>query len=64
MGAHLVQLAKLKDARVLAITSDETKAPSLEALGASDVIPTGELDFSEIVLALTEDRASTLPSTP
>ena len=56
LGAHLVQLAKLKDARVLAITSDETKAASLEALGASDVIPTGELDFSEIVLALTEDR--------
>ncbi len=56
LGAHLVQLAKLKGARVLAVTSDETKAASLEALGASDVIPTGELDFSEIVLALTEDR--------
>ena len=56
LGAHLVQLAKLKGARVLAVTSDETKAPSLEVLGASDVIPTGELDFSEIVLALTEDR--------
>ena len=56
LGTHLVQLAKLKGARVLAVTSDETKAPSLEALGASDVIPTGELDFSEIVLALTEDR--------
>ena len=56
LGAHLVQLAKLKGARVLAVTSDETKAPSLEALGASDIIPTGELDFSEIVLALTEDR--------
>ena len=55
-ATHLVQLAKLKGARVLAITSDETKAPSLEALGTSDVIPTGELDFSEIVLALTEDR--------
>ena len=56
LGAHLVQLAKLKGAHVLAVTSDETKAPSLEALGASDVIPTGELDFSEIVLALTEDQ--------
>ena len=56
LGAHLIQLAKLKGARVLAITSNETKAPALEALGASDVIPTDELDFSEIVLALTEDR--------
>ena len=56
LGSHLIQLATLKGARVLAITSDETKTPSLEALGASGVIPTGELDFSEIVLALTEDR--------
>ena len=56
LGAHLVQLAKLKGARVLAVTSDERKAASLEALGASDIIPTGELDFFEIVLALTEDR--------
>ena len=56
LGAHLIQLANLKNARVLAVTSNERKAPSLEALGASDVIPTGELDFSEIVLALTEDR--------
>lgn len=56
LGAHLVQLARLKGARVLAVTSDEGKAASLDPLGASDVIPTGELDFSEIVLALTEDR--------
>ena len=56
MGAHLVQLAKLKGARVLAVTSDERKTATLESLGSSDVIPTGELDFSEIVLALTEDR--------
>ena len=56
LGSHLVQLAKGNGARVLAVTSDETKASSLEALGASDVIPTGELDLSEIVLALTEDR--------
>ena len=58
LGSHLIQLAKLKGARVLAITSDESKAPTLQALGASDVIPTGELDFSEIVLALTEDRGA------
>ena len=56
LGAHLLQLASLKNARVLAVTSDESKTPALEALGASDVIPTGELDFSEIVLALTQDR--------
>ena len=58
LGSHLIQLANLRGARVLAITSDETKFPALEALGATDVIPTGELDFSEIVLALTEDRGA------
>ena len=56
LGAHLVQLANRKGARVLAVTSDEGKAASLESLGVSDVIPIGELDFSEIALALTEDR--------
>ncbi len=56
LGAHLVQLAKLNGARVLTVTSDETKAATLETLGVSDVIPIGELDFSEIALALTEDR--------
>lgn len=58
LGSHLIQLANLRGARVLAITSDESKTPDLQALGASDVIPTGELDFSEIVLALTEDRGA------
>ena len=58
LGAHLLQLANLKGVRVIAITTDESKPPALETLGASDVIPTGELDFSEIVLALTEDRGA------
>lgn len=58
LGSHLIQLANLRGARVLAITSNESNAPALEALGASDVIPTGDLDFSEIVLALTEDRGA------
>ena len=56
LGSHLIQLANLYGARVLAVTSDEAKAPALQALGATDVIPTGDLDFSEIVLALTQDR--------
>ncbi len=56
LGAHLIQLANLRGARVFAVTSDESKTPALEALGASYVIPTGELDFSEIILALAQDR--------
>ena len=58
LGAHLIQLANLKSARVLAVTSDESKTEALTSLGASDVIPTGELEFSEIALALTEDHGA------
>ena len=58
LGAHLIQLANLRGARVLAVTSNERKTAPLEALGAAEVIPTGELDFSEIVLALTQDRGA------
>ena len=58
LGAHLVQLAQRRGARVLAVTSSEEKAESLVALGAEEVITTGELDFSEVVLAFTEDRGA------
>ena len=58
LGVHLVQLAQRRGARVLAVTSSEEKAESLVALGAEEVITTGELDFSEVVLALTEDRGA------
>ena len=58
LGVHLVQLAQRRGARVLAVTSSEAKAKSLKALGADEVITTGELDFSEVVLALTEDRGA------
>ena len=51
LGAHLVQLAQRRGARVLAVTSSEEKAESLVALGAEEVITTGELDFSEVVLS-------------
>ena len=56
LGTHLVQMAKLRGARVLAVTSSEGKADLLRELGADEVIVTGELDFSEVALALTEDR--------
>lgn len=58
LGVHLVQLARSYDARVLAVTSSEGKADLLSKLGAHEVILTGELDFSEVVLALTEDRGA------
>ena len=58
LGVHLVQLARSYDARVLAVTSSEGKADLLSKLGAHEVIVTGELDFSKVVFALTEDRGA------
>lgn len=58
LGVHAVQLAAALGARVLAVTSSPDKARRLAGLGADEVIETGELDFSEIVLALTEDEGA------
>ena len=55
LGAHAVQVAKAMGARVLATTSSEEKVPLIGKLGADEVIHGGELDYSEIVIALTED---------
>jgi acryloyl-coenzyme A reductase len=56
LGVHGVQVASALGARVLAVTRSPDKAASLEALGCAEVILAGELDFSEIALALTEDQ--------
>ena len=56
LGVHAVQLGAALGARVLAVTSSPDKAQRLAALGAAEVVETGELDFSEIVLALTGDE--------
>ena len=58
LGVHAVQLAAALGARVLAVTSSPEKTPQLAALGADEVIETGELDFSEIVMALTGDEGA------
>ncbi len=58
LGASLVQAAKLHGARVLAVTSSPDKQDALQSLGADHVIVTGELDFSQVVLALTEDAGA------
>ncbi len=58
LGVHAVQLGAALGSRVLAVTSSPEKAPRLAALGADEVVETGELDFSEIVLALTEDEGA------
>ena len=58
LGVHSVQLGAALGARVLAVTSSPEKASRLVALGAAEVVETGELDFSEIVLALTGDEGA------
>ena len=59
LGAHLAQVAAAMGARVLAVTTSPEKLGALESLQGVDVIlADGELDFSEIALALTEDNGA------
>ena len=58
LGAHAVQLGAATGCRVLAVTSSPEKAEQLSALGAAEVLQTQDLDFSEIVLALTKDEGA------
>jgi acryloyl-coenzyme A reductase len=55
LGVHAVQLASALGARVIALTTSPHKVESLERLGCAEVVLADGLDFSEIVLALTED---------
>ena len=59
LGTSAVQLAANLGATVIAITSSPGKKPGLEALGATHVMETDpDLDFSEIVMALTDDAGA------
>jgi NADPH:quinone reductase-like Zn-dependent oxidoreductase len=58
LGVHAVQAAAALGARVLAVTSSPEKEARLPGYGAEEVIETGELDFSEIVAALTGDEGA------
>ena len=55
LGSHAIQLAKAIGAEVYAVTSRESKTGALELLGADQALCIGDVDFSEVVLALTED---------
>ena len=56
LGVHALQLAVTLGARAMAATSSPEKLDELEKYAPGDVVLGGELDSSEIVLALTEDR--------
>ena len=58
LGSHAVQAAAGLGANVLAVTSSPEKESALIGLGAAEVLVKSEMDFSELVMALTEDKGS------
>ena len=58
LGVHAMQFAAGLGARTLAVTSSPHKAQAIARYGADDVIEAGELDFAEIVMALTADEGA------
>ncbi len=55
LGLHAVQVAGAMGARVLAVTTSPDKVARIEEHTSAEVILAGELDFSEIAMALTDD---------
>ena len=58
LGVHAVQAAAALGCRVLAVTSSPGKADGLRGYGADEVLETGDLDFAELVMALTGDEGA------
>ena len=58
LGIHALQIASALGSRVLAVTTSPDKLGHFAPLGAEEVLHSDELDFSELVLALTEDRGA------
>jgi len=58
LGSHAVQAAVALGARVLAVTTSPEKENALRDLGADDVVAAGDLDFAELVMALTGDEGA------
>ena len=57
LGVHAVQITRELGGRTLAVTS-EGKMSSLLELGVDEVVPSGDLDFSEVVRALTQEHGA------
>jgi len=58
LGTHAVQAAAALGARVLAVSSSPEKENYLRELGADEVLGDKGLDFSEMVMAMTEDEGA------
>ena len=58
LGVHAVQIAGALGAQVFAATSSPEKLDGLDSYAPGGAILGGELDFSELVLAFTEDQGA------
>ena len=58
LGSHAIQAAASLGARVLAVSSSPEKENALRDLGAAEVLGDSDLDFAELVMALTEDEGA------
>ena len=58
LGAHAVQVARACGANVIAVTTSAEKEERLSALGADTVLHAPDMDFGEVVQALTDDRGA------
>lgn len=58
LGIHALQIARALGTRVIAVTSSEGKFAPLIEQGADDVAPVGDLDFSELVLAMSGEEGA------
>ncbi len=58
LGAHAVQAAAAVGASVLAVSSSPEKENALRDLGAAEFLDNNDLDFAELVLALTGDEGA------
>ena len=61
LGVHSIQIARAIGANVFAITTSPEKYENISALGADELIVSEDgLDFSDIVMALSEDKGMDL----
>lgn len=59
LGVHAVQFAAAQGAQVIAVTTSPDKIDDLESLGTSVVVDANDVpDFSEFVMALTDDAGA------
>ena len=56
LGVHSIQIAKAIGASVFAVTTSPEKMDRLSEVGADEVLLVDELDFSELVMAMTGDE--------